>query len=235
MGQIEVCIDSREKSRISRAIQFFNQFEGYSTKVKELKTGDFVCGNCCIEYKTTSDFITSVRSKRLFRQAIRMSNNYKHHFVFIETEYSAMKEAIKTSYWRTSIRFSWNQYYGSLASLCQMTTPIIVHDFDEALKFMEFLFRKCNDNKVRSIVPVTKKYDNFLVNCLASIDDIGANTALLIVESLDLKTFTELCNITYDDLIKIKGIGDKTATNIMSAIGKDDYGKENDKKRKMAR
>lgn len=219
MGRLKVFIDNREKHRVSEAIEFFNGFKDYETSVAELKTGDYVCGNCCVEYKTTGDFVSSVRNRRIFKQAIRMSESYTNHYVFIETEHAAIKEAIKSSYWRTGRKFTWNNYYGALASLSLITTPIIVKNFSESLKFMEFLFRKSNDGKIRSIVAPDKKYDNFLVNCLASIDDIGSNTALLIIDSLDLRTYNELCKVTYDDLISIKGIGSKTANIIMSAIG----------------
>lgn len=219
MERLRVRIDNREKHRISKTIKFFNGFEDYDTEVVELKTGDYVCGNCCVEYKTTADFVSSVRNRRVFKQALRMSENYDNHYVFIETEYSSIKDVIKSSYWRTGRKFTWNQYYGALASLCQITTPVIVHNFTESLKFMEFLFRKSNDGKIRSVVAPAKKYDNFLVNCLNGIDDIGVNTALLIIEALDLKTYKELCDITYDDLVRIKGIGSKTANIIMSAIG----------------
>ncbi len=215
-----VMIDHREKHRIEQAI---NHFDGtdYETVMAELKTGDYVCGNCCIEYKTTKDFISSVRDKRVFKQVNRMNNDYDNHYLFIETEYQSIKQAIHNSWYvRNNIsRFSWKQYYGALASLCQMTKPVIVHDFNESLRFMDYLFEKSNDGKVRSVVPAAKKYDNFLVNCLSSIDDVGANTALLVIDSLDLKTYRELCDITYDDLISIKGIGTKTATIIMEAIG----------------
>ena len=214
-----IIIDNREKGRVEPAVAFFEQFPEYTVEVAELKTGDYVCGNCCIEYKATDDFIKSVKDKRVFRQSLRMANNYPNHYVFIETEYKDIREAIRTSYYRTGSKFTWNQYYGTLASLCQITTPIIVHDFNEALKFMRVLFMKSNDGKIRSIVPPSKKYDNFLVNCLASIDGIGANTALLIIDSLDLRTYRELCDLTYNDLVSVKGIGNKTAEIIMSAIG----------------
>lgn len=215
-----VMIDNREKHRIGQAMNHFNGTD-YETQVAELKTGDYVCGNCCIEYKTTNDFISSVRSKRIFKQANRMNNDFDNSFLFIETEYQSIRQAIHNSWYvRNNIsRFSWKQYYGALASLCQITKPVIVHNFDESLKFMDYLFEKSNDGKVRDIVPAPKRYDNFMVNCLCSIDDVGANTALLIIDSLGLKTYRELCEVSYDDLIGIKGIGTKTAANIMEAIG----------------
>ena len=93
MGRLKVFIDNREKHRVSEAIEFFNGFKDYETSVAELKTGDYVCGNCCVEYKTTGDFVSSVRNRRIFKQAIRMSESYTNHYVFIETEHAAIKEA----------------------------------------------------------------------------------------------------------------------------------------------
>lgn len=212
-----VMIDNREKNRIQQAMRHFDN-DRYIGEVAQLDVGDYVCGNCCIEYKITSDFIDSVKNKRIFKQANRMDEYYDNHYVFIETEYRQMKDAIHNSWYRKK-PFSWKQYYGALASLCQITKPIIVHNFDESLRFMDRLFEKSNDGKIRNVVPSAKKYDNFLVNCLSSIEGIGGNTALLIIDSLDLNTYRELCDITEDDLVRIKGIGRKTAHIIMEKIG----------------
>ena len=88
---------------------------------------------------------------------------------------------------------------------------------------MEKLFVKCNDGKVRNVFTNAKKYDSFLVNSVSSIDGID-KFALPIIDTLELKCFKDLCNVTYDDLISVKGIGKKKAEAVMKAIHGDNYG-----------
>lgn len=209
-------IDNREGKRINPCKDFFKKTD-YETQVEQLKIGDYVCGNTAIEYKATEDLIHSIQNKRIFKQAVNMSNYFKHHFVFMEAEKVKLNNAIRKSQF-IGQPFSWKQFYGAYSSLAQITIPVIVPNFIQACELMEYLFEKCNDNKVRNIFVQPKKYDDFLINTLVSIDVVGKNTALLIVDSLNLKTVQDLLNISYEDLIKIKGIGERTATGIMNKI-----------------
>lgn len=213
---MKIYIDSREGKRISPCLSHFKNTT-YETEVKQLRYGDFVCGNAAIEYKATEDLIHSIQSKRIFKQAVNLANNYEHAFIFMEAEKVKLQNAIKKSQF-VGQPFSWAQYYGAISSLSQIVIPIVVPNFKQSCQLMEKLFKKCNDGKVRNVFSNSKKYDNFLVNALSSIDGVAGNNALLIIDSLKLKTFDELCNITYDDLTSIKGIGNKKAEKIITAI-----------------
>lgn len=212
---MKIYIDSREGKRISPCLSHFKNTT-YETEVKQLQYGDFVCGNAAIEYKATEDLIHSIQSKRIFKQAVNLANNYEHAFIFMEAEKVKLQNAIKKSQF-VGQPFSWAQYYGAISSLSQIVVPIVVPNFKQSCQLMEKLFKKCNDGKIRTVFTNAKKYDNFLVNSLSSIDGID-KFALPIIDTLELKCFEDLCNVTYDDLIGVKGIGKKKAETVMKAI-----------------
>lgn len=215
---MKVIIDSREGKRIKQASAFFEK-KGHSVQVKQMKYGDFLSGNTCIEYKTTKDFIQSVQSRRVFRQAINMSNKYEHSFVFVEAEHDKMDKAIRSSRF-CGIPFSWNGYYGAIASLSTYTKVIIVKNFTEALKFMEHIFEKCNDNKIRNFIAPPTTDEKWCINFLACEkgDNIGVTIAKRIVDELEINTLTDLLNLTKEDLMSVKGIGENTANKVMRRI-----------------
>lgn len=219
---MKLYIDNREGKRIAPALSHFKNTD-YDTEIKQLQYGDFVCGNTAIEYKATEDLIHSTQNKRIFKQAVNLANNYEHAFIFMESEKVKLQNAIKKSQF-VGQPFSWKQYYGAVSSLSQIVIPIVVPNFKQACQLMEVLFVKCNDNKVRNVFSNTKKYDNFLVNALSSIDGVAGNNALLIIDSLNLKTFDDLCKVSYDDLISVKGIGSKKAEKIITGIHGDNHG-----------
>lgn len=188
-------------------------------KVSTLPYGDFVCDKVCIEYKTTRDFIQSVQTGRVFRQAINMKNHYPYPFVFIEAEHDKMDREIRSSQFY-GIPFSWKQFYGAYASLCATCNVVIVKNFTEALKFMSRIFEKCNDDKARVFVkpetPTEQKIINFL--CSEKGDGIGVTTAGLVVDALGIETLEDLLSLTKQDLLSVKGVGQYTADKIMKMI-----------------
>lgn len=216
---IRMCIDARERKRIKQARSFFENNE-YSVQVKQIQYGDFVCGNVCIEYKTTRDFIQSVQTARVFRQAINMKNNYPYSFIFIEAEHDKMDKAIRSSQFY-GIPFSWKQFYGAYASLsATVNGVVIVKNFTEALKFMDKIFEKCNDNKLRQFVKPDQSSEQWIVNflCAEKGDGIGVKLAEKIVDALNLSTLDDLLKVTEDDLLQVNGVGKMTAEKICRRI-----------------
>ena len=215
---MKVIIDARERKRIRQARSFFENKE-HTVLVKQMQYGDFVCDNVCIEYKTTRDFIQSVQTGRVFRQAINMKNNYKYAFVFIEAEHEKMDKAIRSSQFY-GIPFSWKQFYRAYASLSAVCNVVIVKNFTEALKFMEKIFEKCNDNKSRVFVKPETPSEQPLINFLCSEKGSGIGVAVAgkIVDGLNLKTLHDLLNVTKEDLLSIDGVGQNTAKKIMKMI-----------------
>lgn len=216
---MKVVIDARERKRIKQARSFFENKE-HSVQVKQMQYGDFTCGDVCIEYKTTRDFIQSVQSGRVFRQAINMKNNYQYSFIFIEAEHDKMDKAIRSSQFY-GIPFSWKQFYGAFASLSATCDGVvIVKNFTEALKFMEKIFEKCNDNKLRHFVKPEQSSEQWIVNflCAEKGDGVGVKMAEKIMTTLKLETLSDMIEVTMDDLMSVDGVGKVTAEKIYRRI-----------------
>lgn len=176
-----------------------------------------------IEIKTAPDFISSMSSKKLFRQATELSKNFKHHYVFIIGDIDKAIDkmngimrykAFKKKYYHK------NQYYGAFASLCQITTPITVKDTEEAWIVMDYIFTKSNDSVRRDLSPPEFKVDNPVITYLAGIRNINLKKASLISRELGLETLEDLLTVTKNQLLNINGIGDTTANLIIKAISK---------------
>lgn len=78
--------------------------------------------------------------------------------------------------------------------------------------------KKCLQNK-----PIVKKFPrkekNLCFNWLAYCNyGINAKKANLIVNELNLKTLSDLQNLTIENLTKIKGIGENTAQKILEGL-----------------
>ena len=68
-------IDSREHKRIPYAKARCMSW-GWDYEIKQLRYGDYVCGNTVIEWKTTMDFISSVIDGRMKKEAIDQANHF---------------------------------------------------------------------------------------------------------------------------------------------------------------
>ena len=76
-------IDSREQSRIPIAKEYYES-QGLKVSVKELNTGDYLFDNeVVMEFKTFSDFISSITDGRLFNETISQIENYDMHFLVL--------------------------------------------------------------------------------------------------------------------------------------------------------
>ena len=68
-------IDSREQKRIETAKDYFTPFADIEkVTVEQLEVGDYIFENkgltCGFEYKTSTDFLSSILNKRVFKECI---------------------------------------------------------------------------------------------------------------------------------------------------------------------
>lgn len=84
-------IDSREKSKLAELVEREAKRLHVITEKKFLQIGDYVCGDVCFEAKSTTDFLGSVMSKRLWTQLDNMDRHYTTNVVII---YGTIDEAI---------------------------------------------------------------------------------------------------------------------------------------------
>ena len=219
---ITVKIDSREKDRIKSATQYYKE-QGLEVSVEELEIGDYIftdgTNEVVFEFKLISDFITSIQDHRVFNQSVEMAENYDFSFVIIHGDSHTRSKCIAMS--RNYREVNLFQYIGAICSLnryvtvLQVTSPFI----NESYYTMMTQAKKCLQNK-----PIVKKFEkkhkNTAFNFLCyTIYGINHKKAKSIVDAYDLKTLSDIQNLTMEKLTAIDGIGTKNAERIMNAIG----------------
>ena len=181
-------IDSKEKSRIKPALYFFG--EKNSVTVEDMEFGDYVFldentnKTCAFEYKTCSDFITSVNENKIFNQAINQAEVFDYHFVVVEYTEALRRKLSENLWFYKKINFSKSQFYGAIARLNTYTTVITAENQKTCFELMEKQARKCFDNKTvhKSLKKVTKNSAmNYLTNCCYGI---GTKTADKILSNI---------------------------------------------------
>ena len=148
-----------------------------------------------------------------------MAENYDFSFVIIHGDSHTRSKCIAMS--RNYREVNLFQYIGAICSLnryvtvLQVTSPFI----NESYYTMMTQAKKCLQNK-----PIVKKFEkkhkNTAFNFLCyTIYGINHKKAKSIVDAYDLKTLSDIQNLTMEKLTAIDGIGTKNAERIMNAIG----------------
>ena len=219
----KLIIDNREKkSRIKRAYNYFNN-KNYEIQIDTLKSGDYVFTdgktNVAFEYKTIEDFNSSIKSNRVFNQAISMAETYPFHFIIIVGDYAKTAEKL---YWNR-IHISKDQLKGAICRLNTISTCIRVDNEKYAFNMMEKQTNKCFNAK-----PLLKHYNlpksNPVMKYLIGFDHVGDETARSISETLNMKYLEDLLDLTEEKLINVDGIGEIRARDIMNQLRRDRNG-----------
>ena len=224
---VKLSIDNREsKSRIQSATQFFQ--DKYSIETGSYPVGDFIFDNkVCFEYKTANDIISSIIDKRVFRQVERMKQ-YPFSYVIVVGNVAQTINERNESYWnrKNQIRqFTVRNYLGALARLQIESKVIHVDNNQQAWTIMDFIVKKLlnNNPNIRGVdrpkATLSDPIATFL-SCIYINDSqrLGIKTAVMIREYLHLESLKDLLDVTYDDLIKVNGVGVKTAKKIMEVL-----------------
>lgn len=218
---MKVFIDSREQSRIKQASEYYTE-QGLTVEVKELPIGDYLFSNgeneVCFEFKTTSDFVTSIQDGRVFNQAANMAENFDYNFVMIHGDLHTRSKCIAMS--RNYREVNLFQYIGAISSLNRYVTVLQCYSpfINESYYTMMTQAKKCLSSK-----PIVRKFPkktsnsafNFLCGCIYGINHKKANQ---IVNTYHLESLADLMKLTKEDLMKIDGIGEKNAEKILEAI-----------------
>ena len=215
---MRVAISDKEQWRIKEAEKYFQEL-GLETSVENLQYGDYVFDEkVAFEYKSMSDFISSIQDKRVFNEAINQAENFDWHYVLIHgTESERAKYIAMTKNYQPITLY---QFHGSIASINRYSTVIECYTpfIKEAFYKMYIQAKKDLSQK-----PIVKKFNrktknnafNWLCYCNYGIN---AKKADLIVKKLNLKTLSDLQGLTIEQLTSIKGIGEHTAQKIMDGL-----------------
>lgn len=210
----KITIDSREQNRINHAKNYYEHL-GYTVDIKELPTGDYVFDDQVVmEFKTFGDFMSSITDNRLFNETISQMEEFEIHFLVLHGTNRDYKNAMEHN------GLEDKHITGAIARLNTFTKVIRgTGTLTDTFELMRVTAEKCLDNKTLCKGFGTKSVNPaFNVLCFC-VDDINSERAKAIVNTLGLNTFKDVCNLTYDDLIKVYGIGDVLAKKILEAIG----------------
>lgn len=219
MGMIT--IDSREDSQLSRTLIDLANKSKIETEKKWLEIGDYIVGDCCIEAKSAADFLQSVRNKRLFNQLDNMDRAYNKNIILI---YGTLDDAIeylhRTKYnamsWRTKLK---KMFVGALTSIALHTDvkPVWVDDYRTAAHLILATTEHIDKELIiHKELPKKIKTDDVRVDVLSEIKGVSVNKAKALLKSFG--NIVEISMADPKDIIKIDGIGKKTAENILKAL-----------------
>ena len=196
--------------------------------MENLEVGDYIFDNKVVfEFKTISDFVSSIQDNRVFNEAINQAENFDYHFVIIQGDEHARAKALAMS--RNYHEITYFGYLGAIASLNRYTTVIESYSpfIHEAYYRMMITAKKCLQNK-----PIVKKFArkhknsamNYLTYCVYGLNWKRSHD---IVTLLDLHTLEDLLNVTHQQLTSVPGIGDKMADRIIDTLNNDTYESRN--------
>ena len=216
---MKVAISDKELTRIPKAEKYFGDELGLDVSVENLEYGDYIFNDkVAFEYKTMSDFISSIQDHRVFNECINQAENFDWHYLIIQgNEHDRSKCLAMTKHYIPVTIF---QYHGAIASINRYSTVLEVYSpfINEAFYKMYIQAKKDLSTK-----PIVKKFPrkdkNYAFNWLCYCNyGINSKKAQLIVDELNLKTLDDLQRLTYDDLTSIKGIKDKLANRILGGL-----------------
>lgn len=215
-------IDDREQKRGLRAFDYFK--DKFPTKAAELLYGDFVFKdsdtgiNVAFEYKTLEDYIHSIKDNRVFNQALNQSNNFDYHYIIVVGTDKEKQEVIRENQRYTGQYITKRQFYGSYASLVNISSLIQVPNESTAFLVMELVAEHCCNDK-----PVVKRFNKSrgsaayrLLN--NNVSRVGGKTAERICKELNLVTIEDVLGLTKEDLTSVAGVGDATAVSILRQL-----------------
>ncbi|MEX0932651.1 MAG: ERCC4 domain-containing protein [Candidatus Pacearchaeota archaeon] len=192
----KIIVDTREKNSliVSEIIE-----NGLEVEFKTLKVADYLVNDTAIERKTVSDFISSMKNKRLLKQ-LEEIQQYKSRMLIIEgiDEQELYSDEELTGMHPNAVR-------GFLLSIIlKYNVPIIfTKNYEDSAKFISVLSKK--ENKEASL-NVTKRFldknevKQFIIE---SFPGIGPKNAKKLLEKF--KTIKGIINAPEEELKEILG------------------------------
>ena len=212
----EILVDDREGHRIKYAL---DKYQELNPKKTHLEIGDYIFKSpknisVCFEYKTGSDFLTSIDNNHLHNQYYEMIVNYDYPFIIVESD--NLMDTLQKRYYQTGLDMSINQVNGAISDYTVNATVLFAQSQFQAFDLMMRVAGKIFINK-----PVRYKYGkkdkNTALNYLTSIRGMG-NKAETICQTYNLHSLSDLLTLDEEKLRNIDGIGKNTAKKILQAI-----------------
>jgi len=222
-------IDSRENSNLSRLV--INKAKGMriSHEKKWIEIGDYVYDDVCFEAKSTTDFLGSVLTKRLWTQVDNMDRHYKTNVVII---HGSLDEAIFNVIQNTpsqmpiasrSVRLN-NKFLGAIGRLILDTDvkPIWVETEEEAALIITAVCKMKPITRDVIAPQVFKRLttDDLRIDLLSSIKGVSIKKAKELVKQFG--SIMEIGECSAFELQAIEGIGDTLAKRILTTLNSEE-------------
>lgn len=226
---MKILVDHRERGQIHKIKGVCDEIE-----LVHLPLGDYLVpskdGSVLVERKSVRDFLSSIRSNRLWDQLLRFMKrqevlglNLKRRILLIHGELSYLSDILisyDAEYSERDRLVFWSQIMGAFLEILYVyDTPIIVAENDTAFRaFFRILIKRemegLNDKlptarwyrkRARSDLPV-KDWKRYLLSSIPSIGEILATSLLKHFE-----TVSDIANASTKELQEVPKIGRKKA------------------------
>ena len=201
---INIFVDKREiNSKIHEELRSLDA----QVIEKQLDIADFlVSDRCAIERKTDSDFLASIKDRRLFNQAQELASTFSRPIMIIEGDVFMQSgfhpNAIRGALIALSVDYGINILY--------------TKDLNETAKTIYLIAkREQKDNKRNLMLRGKKKAltdQDKKTNLIESLPNIGPNLAKKLLEKFG--SISNLINASEKEIAKVDGVGDKRASDI---------------------
>tara|TARA_R100000734_G_C3272155_1_gene67883 strand:- start:19 stop:708 length:690 start_codon:yes stop_codon:yes gene_type:complete len=222
-------IDSRENSKLSKLVIQKAEAIRIPYDKKWIEIGDYVFDDVCFEAKSTTDFLGSVMSKRLWTQLDNMDRHYNTNVVII---YGDMQEAIlnviqhspsKMPISTRTIMLN-NKFLGAIGRIVLDTDikPFWVQTEEEAALIITAV-SKMKPITRDTIAPQLFKRittDDLRIDLLSSIKGVSIKKAKELVNKFG--SIMEIGECSTFELQAIEGIGETLAKRIISTLNSEE-------------
>ena len=220
-------IDSREKegSKLVKLVQAKCKSLSIKTEKKWLEIGDYVFDDVCFEAKSTTDFLGSVMSKRIWTQIDNMDRHYKTNVVII---YGTLEEAIynvkrhgKSNIQEPARSIMLNNKF--LGGIGRITLDTDVKAFwvpteEEASLIITAIckMKPIQRDVIRPEVFKRVTTDDLRLDVLTSIKGVSIKKAKLLIK--EYGSVMEIGEQTEEELQYLEGVGQVLASRILNTL-----------------
>ena len=222
-------IDSREKSKLSKLVIQKAKAIQVPCEKRWIEIGDYVFDNVCFEAKSTTDFLGSVMTKRLWTQLDNMDRHYETNVVII---YGDMQEAIhnviqhspsKMPIATRSIMLN-NKFLGAIGRIVLDTDakPFWVKSEEEAALIITAVSKMKPITRETIAPQIFKRIttDDLRIDLLSSIKGVSIKKAKQMINQFG--SIMEIGECSAYELQAIEGIGETLAKRIISTLNSEE-------------
>ena len=224
-------IDSREKegSKLVRLVEQKAKALNIKTEKKWLEIGDYVFNDVCFEAKSTTDFLGSVLSKRMWTQIDNMDRAYATNIVIIygtidEAVYNVIDNSPSNMPIATRAILLKNKFLGALGRIIldMDTKPMWVSSEEEASDIITAVCKMQPMDRPTIKPRIHKRLatDDLRIDVLSTIKGVSEAKATSLIE--EFGSIMEIGEQKAYEITKMDGIGPTIANRILDTLNSED-------------